>query len=125
MCARGCFDRLESIVGPSTLITLHFAVACRLWLRQDHAWRRGLQKSVCKFKMQQGIEQRYAIKFCVHLGTSGASTLEMIQQAYGRESLSQAQVFRGHKMFKEGRESVQVARQHQELQKTNNVCDIC
>ncbi|GFX38470.1 uncharacterized protein TNCV_2344431 [Trichonephila clavipes] len=30
----------------------------------------------------------------------------MIQQAYGRESLSQAQVFRWHKMFKEGRESV-------------------
>ncbi|GFU36305.1 HTH_48 domain-containing protein [Trichonephila clavipes] len=31
----------------------------------------------------------------------------MIQQAYGRESLSQAQVFRWHKMFKEGRESVE------------------
>ncbi|GFW54761.1 protein GVQW3 [Trichonephila clavipes] len=55
--------------------------------------------------MQQSIEQRYATKFCVRLGKSGASTLEMIQQAYGRESLSQAQVFRWHKMFKEGRES--------------------
>ncbi|GFW38112.1 HTH_48 domain-containing protein [Trichonephila clavipes] len=55
--------------------------------------------------MQQSIEQRYAIKFWVRLGKSGASTLEMIQQAYGRESLSQAQVFRWHKMFK-GRESV-------------------
>ncbi|GFV05808.1 hypothetical protein TNCV_5035471 [Trichonephila clavipes] len=31
--------------------------------------------------MQQRIEQRYAIKFCVRLGKSGASTLEMIQQA--------------------------------------------
>ncbi|GFW95487.1 mariner Mos1 transposase [Trichonephila clavipes] len=31
----------------------------------------------------------------------------MIQQAYGRERLSQAQVFRWHKMFKEGRESVE------------------
>ncbi|GFV41080.1 HTH_48 domain-containing protein [Trichonephila clavipes] len=57
--------------------------------------------------MQQSIEQRYAIKFCVRLGKSGASTLEMIQQAYGRESLSQAQVFRWHKMFKEGRDSVE------------------
>ncbi|GFX59393.1 protein GVQW3 [Trichonephila clavipes] len=56
--------------------------------------------------MQQSIDQRYAIKFCVRLGKSGASTLEMIQQAYGRESLSQAQVFRLHKMFK-GRESVE------------------
>ncbi|GFW97355.1 hypothetical protein TNCV_3091931 [Trichonephila clavipes] len=31
----------------------------------------------------------------------------MIQQAYGRESLSQAQVFRWHKMFKEGQESME------------------
>ncbi|GFV22918.1 protein GVQW3 [Trichonephila clavipes] len=51
--------------------------------------------------MQQSIEQRYAIKFCVRLGKSGASTLKMIQKAYGRESLSQAQVLRWHKMFKE------------------------
>ncbi|GFU26018.1 protein GVQW3 [Trichonephila clavipes] len=57
--------------------------------------------------MQQSIEQHYAIKFYVRLGKLGASTLEMIQQAYGRESLSQAQVFRGHKMFKESRESVE------------------
>ncbi|GFS79947.1 HTH_48 domain-containing protein [Trichonephila clavipes] len=60
---------------------------------------------MCKFKIQQSIEQRYAIKFCVLLGKSGASTLEMIQKAYGRESLPQAQVFRWHKMLKEGRES--------------------
>ncbi|GFX26104.1 protein GVQW3 [Trichonephila clavipes] len=57
--------------------------------------------------MQQSIEQRYAIKFCVRLGKLYASTLEMIQQAYGRESVSQAQGFRWHKMFKEGRESVE------------------
>ncbi|GFY00026.1 protein GVQW3 [Trichonephila clavipes] len=57
--------------------------------------------------MQQSIEQRYAIKFCVRLGKLGASTLEMIQQAYGRESLSQAEVFRWHKMFKESRENVE------------------
>ncbi|GFX87914.1 HTH_48 domain-containing protein [Trichonephila clavipes] len=57
--------------------------------------------------MQQSIEKRYATKFCIRLGKSGASTLEMIQQAYGRESLSQAQVFRWHKMFKEGRERIE------------------
>ncbi|GFT97044.1 protein GVQW3 [Trichonephila clavipes] len=78
-------------------------VACWLWLRQDHAWRRRLQKSVQVQNATKSIEQRFAIKFCVRLGKSGASTLEMIQQAYGRESLSQAQVFRWHKMFK-GRE---------------------
>ncbi|GFV02687.1 uncharacterized protein TNCV_2743601 [Trichonephila clavipes] len=105
--ARGHSDRLDSVVGPSTLITLHSTVACWVWLRQNHVWRRRLQKSVCKFKMQQNIEQRYTIKFCVRHGKSGASTLEMIQQAYGRESLSQSQVFRWHKMFKEGQESVE------------------
>ncbi|GFV15232.1 HTH_48 domain-containing protein [Trichonephila clavipes] len=57
--------------------------------------------------MQQSIEQRYAIKFCVRLGKSGASTLEMIQQGYDRESLTQAQVFRWHEMFKEGRKNVE------------------
>ncbi|PRD27834.1 UNVERIFIED_CONTAM: hypothetical protein NCL1_34247 [Trichonephila clavipes] len=82
-------------------------VACWLWLRHDHALRRRLQKSVCKFKMQQSIEQRYAIKFCIRLRKSGSSTLEMIQQAYSREGLLQTQVFRWHKMFKEGRESVE------------------
>ncbi|GFS71855.1 protein GVQW3 [Trichonephila clavipes] len=105
--ARGRSDQLESVVGPSNLITFHSAVACWLWLRQDHAWRRRLQESVCTFKMQQNIEKRHAIKFFVRLGKSGASTLEMIQQAYGRESLSQAQVFRWHKMLKEGWESVE------------------
>ncbi|GFV74844.1 protein GVQW3 [Trichonephila clavipes] len=57
--------------------------------------------------MQQSIRQRYAIKFYVCLGKSGALTLEMIQQAYGRESLSQVQLFRWHKMFKEGQESME------------------
>ncbi|GFW86209.1 protein GVQW3 [Trichonephila clavipes] len=105
--ARGPSDQLKSVVGPLTLITLHSVVACWLWLRQDHAWRRCLQKSVCKFKMQQSIVQHYAIKFCVRLGKSDASTLEMIQQTYSRESLSLAQVFRWHKMFKEGRENME------------------
>ncbi|XP_073979056.1 protein GVQW3-like [Rhodnius prolixus] len=41
--------------------------------------------------------------FAFALEKSGASTLEMIHQAYGRKSLSQAQIFRWHKMFKEGR----------------------
>ncbi|GFU16064.1 protein GVQW3 [Trichonephila clavipes] len=57
--------------------------------------------------MLQSIEQRYAIKFCVRFGKLGASMLEMIQQVYGKESLSQAQVFRWHNMFNEDRESVE------------------
>ena len=57
--------------------------------------------------MQRTLEQRYAIKFCVKLGKTGAETLEMLRQAYAKEALSSAQVFRWHKAFKNGRENVE------------------
>ncbi|KAG5323548.1 SETMR methyltransferase, partial [Acromyrmex heyeri] len=53
------------------------------------------------------MEQRSAIKFCVRNGISAAETLRMCQKAYGDGALSQARVFAWHRMFKEGRESVQ------------------
>lgn len=57
--------------------------------------------------MQRSLEQRYAIKFCVKLGKTGTETLEMLRQAYAKEALSSAQVFRWHKAFKDGREDVE------------------
>jgi transposase len=57
--------------------------------------------------MQKNIEQRYAIKFCVKLDETASETFKKLQKAYGDEVLSQAQVFRWHKMFKEGREHVE------------------
>ncbi|XP_060615302.2 protein GVQW3 [Anolis sagrei] len=58
-------------------------------------------------KMQRSLEQRYAIKFCVKLGKSGSETLQLLRTAYGDAVLSSAQVFRWHKAFKDGRESVE------------------
>ena len=58
-------------------------------------------------KMQRNVEQRYALKFCVKLEKSATETLAMIQKAYEKDALSKAQVLRWHKMFKEGRESVE------------------
>ncbi|KAG5345338.1 MOS1T transposase, partial [Acromyrmex charruanus] len=57
--------------------------------------------------MSEIMEQRSAIKFCVRNGISAAETLRMCQKAYGDGALSQARVFAWHRMFKEGRESVQ------------------
>ncbi|KAG5316643.1 SETMR methyltransferase, partial [Acromyrmex insinuator] len=57
--------------------------------------------------MSEIMEQRSAIKFCVRNGISAAETLRMRQKAYGDGALSQARVFAWHRMFKEGRESVQ------------------
>ena len=58
-------------------------------------------------KMQHGVDQRYAIKFCVKLGKSVTEMLAMIQKAYKKDALSKAQVFRWHKAFREGREDVE------------------
>ncbi|XP_071449362.1 protein GVQW3-like isoform X2 [Hetaerina americana] len=56
--------------------------------------------------MQRTIEQRYAIKFCVGLGHSGTETLGLIREVFKDESMSQTAVFKWHKLFKDGRESV-------------------
>ena len=58
-------------------------------------------------KMQHSVDQQYAIKFCVKLKKSATETLAMIQKAYGKDALSKAQVFRWHKVFREGREDVE------------------
>jgi hypothetical protein len=58
-------------------------------------------------KMERyNIEQRYAIKFCVKLGESAKETFDKIVKVFGDEAMSRAQVFRWHKEFKNGRESV-------------------
>jgi len=57
--------------------------------------------------MQRSLEQCYVIKFCAKLGKSGSETLQLLRAAYGDAVLSSAQVFRWHKAFKDGRESVE------------------
>jgi hypothetical protein len=58
--------------------------------------------------MQASLEQRYALNFfCVKMGNSASETLEMLSKAYRQATLSSAQVYRWHKAFKDGRESVE------------------
>ena len=59
------------------------------------------------FAMQENIEQRYAIKFCVKLKKSATETFASLTEAYGDATLSRTMVFKWHKAFKEGRENVE------------------
>jgi len=49
---------------------------------------------ICDFSMDEKLEQRANIKFCVKLGKSGAETFEMIRRAYGNEAIVSCDVFR-------------------------------
>jgi len=53
------------------------------------------------------LEQRYMIMFCAKLRKSGSKMLQLLRTAYGDVVLSSAQVLRWHKVFKDGRESVE------------------
>jgi len=59
------------------------------------------------FAMQENIEQRYAIKFCVKLSKSATETFASLTEAYGDATLSRTMVFKWHKAFKEGLENVE------------------
>ena len=59
------------------------------------------------FAMQENIEQRHAIKFCVKLDKSATETFASLTEAYGDATLSRTMVFKWHKAFKEGRENVE------------------
>ena len=51
----------------------------------------------------RNIAQRYAILFCAKLGDNATTTHGKLQQAFGDDTTSRAQVFRWHKMFSEDR----------------------
>jgi len=57
--------------------------------------------------MQENIEQRYAIKFCVKLNKFATETFASLAEAYGDATLARITVFKWHKAFKEGRENVE------------------
>ena len=59
------------------------------------------------FAMQENIEQRYSIKFCVKLNKSATETFVFLTETYGDATLLSTVVFKSHKAFKEGRENVE------------------
>ena len=83
-----------------------FHVGGMTWADFTHIYLESCTWRVAIFKMDQRKEQRVCIKFCANLGKSATETLEMIQQGFGDQSLSRAQVFQWHALFKTGRTSV-------------------
>ena len=60
-------------------------------------------------KMQsETLEERYAIKFCFKLGKKCHRNLWKLQTAFRLSCMNPASVFKWHKKFKEGRESVRM-----------------
>jgi len=57
--------------------------------------------------MQENIEQRYAIKFCVKLNKSATETFASLTEASWDATVSRTMCFKWHKAFKEGRENVE------------------
>jgi hypothetical protein len=56
--------------------------------------------------MSEEEEQCVCIKFCVKLGRNVVETFEMLRIAFGEQCLSRARIFKWHKRFKVGRDSV-------------------
>ena len=53
--------------------------------------------------MQENIEQRYAIKFCVKLNKSATETFASLTEAYGESTLSRTMDLSGTKLSKRAR----------------------
>jgi len=56
---------------------------------------------------KRNLEQHCATKFCVKLNENATETYEKSKRAYGEHVVSRTQVFRWHKAFLDGRESVE------------------
>ncbi|KAJ4431822.1 hypothetical protein ANN_20427 [Periplaneta americana] len=53
------------------------------------------------------FQQRANIKFCQKLGKTAAETFQMMQQVYGEDAVSRSVVFRWHRRFLQGRDSLE------------------
>jgi hypothetical protein len=57
--------------------------------------------------MDDGNEQRVAIKFCFKAGLPETETLVLVQKAYGNEALKRSNVFGWYSRFRDERELVE------------------
>jgi len=57
------------------------------------------------FTMCESTEQRICIKFCFKIVKTATETYQLLQQAYGEDTMGRTQVFDWLRRFKEGRTS--------------------
>jgi hypothetical protein len=53
------------------------------------------------------FEQWADVKFCQKLGKSASETFQMNKQAYGEEALGRSAMFKYHKRFAQGRDTLE------------------
>ena len=61
---------------------------------------------VAIFIMDENLEQRACIKFCVANGFKCSETLKMLEKAFGESCLGKTQAYEWYKRFKGGRTSL-------------------
>jgi len=52
--------------------------------------------------IDQNLEQRINIKFCVKIGKSASEKVALLTVAYGEYAMEKSSVFEWHRRFKEG-----------------------
>ena len=55
--------------------------------------------------MEEKVQQRVCIDFCLRLGKTGAEMYEMLQAVFGESCLSRSKTFEWYSPFKSGRRS--------------------
>ena len=71
-----------------------------------HLFSKRLKVIFSIFTISEFVEQRSAIKFCLRNEISVAETFRILQKAFGDLTMSQKNVYKWSKDFKEGRERV-------------------
>jgi len=64
--------------------------------------------------VEDKVQQRVCIDFCLRLGKSGAETYEMLQAAFGKPCLSQSKTVEWYSRFKSGRRPGRPSTSHTE-----------
>ncbi len=57
-------------------------------------------------RIQENLEQLYALKFCVKLGKTAKDSKDTLKQAYGDSFMSMLSFYHWYSAFQDGRENV-------------------
>lgn len=100
-------DKYFYKIGSTVVhICVKFNVNICLFSILPHVFCEKQKVNLAIFIMSDLVEQRSCIKFCLRIEMSSAETMSMLQRAFGDQDISQKNVYKWYKQFKEGRERV-------------------